>query len=126
MRGAPRVWVAFTLLSATFFMLLVNFSIVSIALPSMERELGMSASQGQWIVSTYTIFVSRVFKEMLTGRCSDIFGRFHFFIAGLVSSLGFLRGRAPTGRPRSTQMRSRRGGGGCGAGLRGGPTGTCL
>jgi hypothetical protein len=28
MRGAPRVWVAFTLLSATFFMLLVDFSIV--------------------------------------------------------------------------------------------------
>ncbi|MFY9711709.1 MAG: MFS transporter [Candidatus Cybelea sp.] len=97
MRGAPRVWVAFTLLSATFFMLLVDFSIVSIALPSMERELGMSASQGQWIVSTYAIFLAGFL--MLTGRCSDIFGRFRFFIAGLVlfTAASFLGGLAPTG-----------------------------
>ncbi len=77
-----RVGVAFVLLSATFFMLLVDFSIVSIALPSMERELHMSASQGQWIVSTYAIFLAGFL--MLTGRCADLYGRFRFFIAGLV------------------------------------------
>ena len=38
-------------------MLLVDFSIVSIALPSMERDLHMRAAQGQWIVSTYAIFL---------------------------------------------------------------------
>ena len=64
-----RVWVAFTLLSATFFILLVDFSIVSIALPSMEHELHLSASQGQWIVSTYAIFLAGFL--MLTGRCAD-------------------------------------------------------
>ncbi len=97
MRGVPRVWVAFTLLSATFFMLLVDFSIVSIALPSIERELGMRASQGQWIVSTYAIFLAGFL--MLTGRCSDIFGRFRFFIAGLVlfTVASFLGGLATTG-----------------------------
>ncbi|HKE36721.1 MAG TPA: MFS transporter [Candidatus Baltobacteraceae bacterium] len=75
------VWVAFTLLSATFFMLIVDFSIVSIALPSMESELHMTAAQGQWIVSTYAIFLAGFL--MLTGRCADIFGRFRFFVAGL-------------------------------------------
>ncbi|HEX4012465.1 MAG TPA: MFS transporter [Candidatus Cybelea sp.] len=97
MRGNPRVWVAFALLSATFFMLLVDFSIVSIALPSMERELGMSASQGQWIVSTYAIFLAGFL--MLTGRCADLFGRFRFFIAGLVlfTLASFLGGLATTG-----------------------------
>ncbi len=77
-----RNWVAFMLLSATFFMLLVDFSIVSIALPSMEAELRMSASQGQWIVSTYAIFLAGFL--MLTGRCADLYGRYRFFIAGLV------------------------------------------
>jgi EmrB/QacA subfamily drug resistance transporter len=80
--AAPRVWVAFTLLSATFFMLLVDFSIVSIALPSMERQLGLSVTQGQWIVSTYAIFLAGFL--MLTGRCADIYGRYRFFVAGLI------------------------------------------
>lgn len=70
------------MLSATFFMLLVDFSIVSIALPSMEHDLQMRASQGQWIVSTYAIFLAGFL--MLTGRCADLFGRFRFFVAGLV------------------------------------------
>src|SRR5580698_10351135 len=97
MRGAPRVWVAFCLLSATFFMLLVDFSIVSIALPSMERELHMSASQGQWIVSTYAIFLAGFL--MLTGRCADIYGRYRFFIAGLLifTIASFLGGLSPNG-----------------------------
>lgn len=77
-----RTWVAFLLLSATFFMLLVDFSIVTIALPSMERELRMDAAQGQWIISTYAIFLAGFL--MLTGRCADLFGRFRFFVAGLV------------------------------------------
>jgi EmrB/QacA subfamily drug resistance transporter len=68
-------------LSATFFMLLVDFSIVSIALPTIEAELHMSAAQGQWIVSTYAIILAGFL--MLTGRCADLYGRFRFFIAGL-------------------------------------------
>jgi EmrB/QacA subfamily drug resistance transporter len=76
-----RTWVAFFLLSATFFMLLVDFSIVSIALPSMESELHLSGSQGQWIVSTYAIFLAGFL--MLTGRCADLYGRYRFFIVGL-------------------------------------------
>ena len=62
-------------------MLLVDFSIVSIALPTIETELHMSAVQGQWIVSTYAIFLAGFL--MLTGRCADLYGRYRFFIAGL-------------------------------------------
>jgi EmrB/QacA subfamily drug resistance transporter len=94
-----RVWITFALLSATFFILLVDFSIVSIALPSMERELHLGASQGQWIVSTYAIFLAGFL--MLTGRCADIYGRRHFFFSGLIvftlgSLLGGLAGNAAT------------------------------
>ncbi len=92
-----KIWVAFTLLSATFFMLLVDFSIVSIALPSMESELHLSASQGQWIVSTYAIVLAGFL--MLTGRCADLYGRFRFFIAGLLlfTPASFLGGMAQNG-----------------------------
>ncbi len=95
--AGTRNWVAFTLLSATFFMLLVDFSIVSIALPSMETELHMSAVQGQWIVSTYAIFLAGFL--MLTGRCADLYGRYRFFIAGLVlfTVASFLGGLARDG-----------------------------
>jgi EmrB/QacA subfamily drug resistance transporter len=87
------------LLSATFFILLVDFSIVSIALPAMESELNLSPSQGQWIVSTYAIFLAGFL--MLTGRCADIYGRRRFFFAGLVvftvgSLLGGLAGSGAT------------------------------
>jgi EmrB/QacA subfamily drug resistance transporter len=85
------------LLSATFFMLLVDFSIVSIALPSMERDLHLTAAQGQWIISSYAIFLAGFL--MLTGRCADLFGRYRFFIAGLVlfTAASFLGGLSPNG-----------------------------
>ncbi len=88
---SPRIWVAFAILSATFFMLLVDFSIVTIALPTMESELHMTAAQGQWIVSTYAIVLAGFL--MLTGRCADLFGRRKFFIAGLaLFAIGSLLG----------------------------------
>lgn len=62
-------------------MLLVDFSIVTIALPTMESELRMTAAQGQWIVSTYAIFLAGFL--MLTGRCADLYGRYRFFVLGL-------------------------------------------
>lgn len=78
-------------------MLLVDFSIVTIALPSMESELHMSASAGQWIVSTYAIFLAGFL--MLTGRCADLYGRYRFFVVGLVvfTAASFLGGLAPNG-----------------------------
>lgn len=78
-------------------MLLVDFSIVTIALPSMETDLHMSASAGQWIVSTYAIFLAGFL--MLTGRCADLYGRYRFFVIGLVvfTVASFLGGLAPNG-----------------------------
>ena len=78
-------------------MLLVDFSIVTIALPSMESELHMSASAGQWIVSTYAIFLAGFL--MLTGRCADLYGRYRFFVIGLAvfTVASFLGGLAPNG-----------------------------
>jgi MFS family permease len=78
-------------------MMLVDFSIVSIALPSMESELHLRTSQGQWIISTYAIFLAGFL--MLTGRCADIYGRYRFFVVGLIvfALASFLGGTARTG-----------------------------
>jgi MFS family permease len=57
----------------------------------METELHMTAAQGQWIVSTYAIFLAGFL--MLTGRCADLFGRYRFFVAGLtLFTVGSLAG----------------------------------
>ena len=95
-------------------MLLVDFSIVSIALPSMESELHLSASQGQWIVSTYAIVLAGFL--MLAGRCADLYGRFRFFIAGLLlfTLASFLGGMAQSGRLPDLHAGTARPG--CGAG----------
>jgi len=89
-------------------MLLVDFSIVSIALPSMESELHMTASQGQWIVSTYAIFLAGFL--MLTGRCADLYGRYRFFVAGLsiFTAASFVGGLAQSG-PELIAMRALQG-----------------
>ena len=57
----------------------------------------MSASQGQWIVSTYAIFLAGFL--MLTGRCADLYGRHRFFVAGLAlfTTASFLGGLARDG-----------------------------
>jgi MFS family permease len=63
----------------------------------MERDLHLRAAQGQWIISTYAIFLAGFL--MLTGRCADIYGRYRFFIIGLVvfAIASLLGGLARTG-----------------------------
>lgn len=69
------------LLSATFFMLLLDFSVVSIALPAIERELSMDSAKAQWVISAYTLLFAGFL--LVSGRCADLFGRRRFFIAGV-------------------------------------------
>ncbi len=89
-------WRSFVVLSITFFMLLLDFSIVNVALPAMESGLGMPQSEAQWVISTYAIALAGFL--MLAGRCSDLYNRRTIFMAGLalftVASL--LGGFAPT------------------------------
>src|ERR1039457_803722 len=61
---------------------LQDFSIVNVALPSIQRELGFSASTVQWIVTGYAIAFGGLL--ILGGRAADLFGRRRLFIAGLL------------------------------------------
>jgi EmrB/QacA subfamily drug resistance transporter len=64
------------------FMVVLDFSIVNVALASIERELGLSVSAVQWIVTGYAITFGGLL--ILGGRAADIFGRRRMFMAGLL------------------------------------------
>ncbi len=73
------------------FMVVLDFSIVNVALPSIERELHMPADAVQWIVTGYAISFGGLL--ILGGRAADLFGRRRMFVAGLIAfSLASLAG----------------------------------
>ena len=75
---------------AAQFLVILDLSIVSIALPSIQADLRISAADLQWVVDAYAILFAGFL--MLAGRATDIFGRRRTFVLGLsvftVASLG--------------------------------------
>ena len=63
-------------------MVVLDFTIVNIALPSMERDLGVATSVVQWVVTGYAIAFGGLL--ILGGRAADTLGRRRIFIVGLV------------------------------------------
>src|ERR1700739_4644469 len=65
------------------FMVVLDFSIVNVALPSIQRELGMTAAAVQWVITgSGTPFGALL---LLGGRAPALFGRRRMFIAGLLA-----------------------------------------
>jgi EmrB/QacA subfamily drug resistance transporter len=64
------------------FMVVLDFTIVNIALPSIEHDFGMRTSAVQWVVTGYAIAFSGLL--ILGGRAADLLGRRRTFVAGLV------------------------------------------
>jgi EmrB/QacA subfamily drug resistance transporter len=79
-QGLRRLALALVLTAA--FMVVLDFSIVNVALPSIQRELGFSVSAVQWIVTGYAITFGGLL--ILGGRAADLYGRRRTFIAGLL------------------------------------------
>ena len=72
-------------------MVVLDFSIVNVALPSIERQLRMPSDAVQWVVTGYAISFGGLL--ILGGRAADLFGRRRMFVAGLVAfSLASLAG----------------------------------
>jgi EmrB/QacA subfamily drug resistance transporter len=72
-------------------MVVLDFSIVNVALPSMERELHLAQAQVQWVVTGYAIAFGGLL--ILGGRAADLLGRRRMFIIGLIAfSLASLAG----------------------------------
>src|SRR3954451_4553059 len=78
----PNRWIALVLLCAAQFMVVLDASIVNVALPSIKDDLGFSQESLQWVVSSYTLAFGGFL--LLGGRMADLLGRRRMFIAGLV------------------------------------------
>jgi EmrB/QacA subfamily drug resistance transporter len=78
--AAPNRQLALILTAA--FMVVLDFSIVNVALPSIERELSLAQSQVQWVVTGYAIAFAGLL--ILGGRAADLLGRRRMFITGLL------------------------------------------
>ncbi|WP_307853751.1 MFS transporter [Streptomyces tagetis] len=92
----PHRWRALWVTLVAGFMILLDVTIVAVALPSMQRELHASAAAVQWVVSGYALAFALIL--VTAGRIGDTFGRRRVFLLSLaafvVCSAG--AGAAPT------------------------------
>ena len=79
----PRRWWALALLCGAFFMVILDASIVVVALPSIEADLGFSASGLQWVISAYALTFGGFL--LLGGRAADLLGRRRVFMVGIAA-----------------------------------------
>ncbi len=82
----PRRWWALVVLAAAQLMIVLDASIVNIALPSAQEDLGISNADRQWIVTAYTLAFGALL--LLGGRIADYTGRKRTFIIGLLGFAG--------------------------------------
>jgi drug resistance transporter, EmrB/QacA subfamily len=79
---ANRKWWTLAAVSFALFMIMLDSTIVNVALPSIGRGLQMGVSQLEWVVNAYTLAFAVL---MLTGgRLADLYGRRLVFDAGLI------------------------------------------
>lgn len=74
---------ALALTCAAQFVLQLDFSVVNVALPSIQRELAMAAAQLQWIVTGYALTFGSLL--LIGGRAADLLGRRKLLMIGLVA-----------------------------------------
>src|SRR5579883_1468598 len=82
-QGYSRRWAATSVLLFASALDLIDGTIVNVAIPSIQRDLGTSYAAIQWVVAGYAL----AFALLLVtgGRLGDIFGRKRMFIAGVVA-----------------------------------------
>jgi EmrB/QacA subfamily drug resistance transporter len=78
----PRRWLALVVIAVAQLMVVLDASIVNIALPSAQEALGISDANRQWVVTAYALAFGGLL--LLGGRIADFVGRRRAFIIGLV------------------------------------------
>ena len=79
--GTDRHWWTLIAVCGATFMLLVDITIVQVALPTMQRSLHASFSDLQWVISAYALSLSALI--LTQGSLADKFGRKRIFVIGL-------------------------------------------
>ena len=94
-----RRWLILAVLGVAQLMVILDATIVNIALPSAQHALGFSDGSRQWVVTAYALAFGSLL--LLGGRLGDLFGRKRTFITGL---LGFAVASALGGAAQSFDM----------------------
>src|SRR5262244_1733877 len=79
MRNSP--WISLLILCTGFLLIVVDMTIVNVALPSIQRDLGFTQSGLAWVVNAYLIAFGGLL--LLAGRLGDLLGRKRVFMAGM-------------------------------------------
>jgi EmrB/QacA subfamily drug resistance transporter len=93
-RRAVNPWVVLVIVGLAQFMVILDATIVNVALPSIQRGLRFSTDSLQWVVNAYTLSFGGFL--LLGGRAADLLGRKRLFVAGiaLFSAASLLNGLA--------------------------------
>src|SRR5688500_4832648 len=81
-----RRWLILAVIGIAQLMVVLDVTIVNIALPSAQQDLGFSDDERQWVITAYALAFGSLL--LLGGRIADLFGRKWTFIAGLVGFAG--------------------------------------
>jgi EmrB/QacA subfamily drug resistance transporter len=94
--GAPNRWAVLALLGVAQLMVVLDSTIVNIALPSAQQDLGFSTENRQWIVTAYALAFGSLL--LIGGKLGDLFGRKWTFVGGLIgfAVASFIGGLAPS------------------------------
>jgi EmrB/QacA subfamily drug resistance transporter len=81
-RRDTNPWLVLVLICLAQFMVILDATIVNVALPSIQEDLGLSDENLQWIVNAYALVFGGFL--LLGGRAGDLLGRKRLFLIGLV------------------------------------------
>src|SRR5436190_12398631 len=79
--GDPRRWKALSVLALIQFMLILDVTVVNVALPHIQDDLGFSRAGLAWVVNGYVLMAGGFL--LLGGRLADMFGRRRLFLIGV-------------------------------------------
>jgi EmrB/QacA subfamily drug resistance transporter len=79
--AVPPAWAVLFAVCAGQFLVVLDVSVVNVALPSMRTALGLSGAGQQWVVNAYALTFAGFL--LLGGRAADLFGRKRVFLTGL-------------------------------------------
>ncbi len=93
-RHSENKWALLALLALAQFMVVLDVSVVNVALPSMARGLHITPNNLQWVITAYTLTFGGFL--LLGGRAADLFGRRRIFMTavGCFALMSFLTGMA--------------------------------
>ena len=97
----PRRWTALAVIALAQFMVIMDTSIIGVALPEIQADLGFSPEDLSWVFNAYVVAFGGLL--LLGGRLSDLFGAKRVFTAGWADPRRRLAGRRPRRHDRASR-----------------------